>query len=492
MSATEANSSKMLPRRLRSADDVAKHRPVHVIWELTLACNLRCVHCGSRAGRQRSHELSTEECLDVVRQLSELGTREVSLIGGEAFMRRDWLAIARAITDAGMYCSMQTGGRGFTRERIRAAVAAGVRTIGVSIDGPRELHDRLRGVKGSFDQAINVVRFAAAEGISVGVNTQINALSKDRLGEVLDTIAAHGAKFWQMQLTVAMGNAVDNADILLQPCDIPAVAATVTGLFERARTMGIRVFPGNNMGYFAEHEYIWRTLTGEPTHWSGCAAGETTLGLEADGTVKGCPALPADPFSGGTTRGGTIRNAIEALAPKVPRRVRTRGRGFCGSCYYWNVCRGGCTWVTHGISGMKRDNPYCNYRARELAKKGLRERVVKLADAPGRPFDFGRFKIVVEDEHGHRVSRRLAVDSNKRPRGRKLEICGNCHEFLFTTEQTCPHCRAPQRRQGAAIADVAPKLRALLDDIAEHDSAVRRLVDARRIENDISASSLEG
>ena len=340
---------------------------------------------------------------------------------------------------------------------------------------PRELHDRLRGVKGSFDQAVDVMRFAAAEGISVGVNTQINALSKDRLGEVFDTIVAHGVKFWQMQLTVAMGNAVDNADILLQPCDIRGVAATVTDLIERARPIGVRIFPGNNMGYFAEHEHLWRTLTSEPTHWGGCTAGETTLGLEADGTIKGCPALPSDPYSGGTTRGGSIRNAIEALAPKVPRKAHSRGSGFCGSCYYWNVCRGGCTWVTHGISGTKRDNPYCNYRARELAKKGLRERVVKLAEAPGRPFDFGRFEILVENEHGHRVSKRLAVDSKKRPRGRKLELCSNCNEFLFTTERVCPHCRASRLRPGAGMAGAELKVRALLDNIAELERAVRML-----------------
>jgi hypothetical protein len=192
--------------------------------------------------------------------------------------------------------------------------------------------------------------------------------------------------------------------------------------------------------------------------------------------------LPADPYSGGTTRGGTIREAIEALAPKVPRQAATRGRGFCGSCYYWNVCRGGCTWVTHGISGTHRDNPYCNYRARELAKKGLRERVVKVADAPGRPFDFGRFEILVEDEHGHRVSNRLAVDSKKRPRGRKLEICGNCHEFLFATERICPHCEVPRQPERAEMASVEPKLRALLADIAEHERAVRMVVDARRTE----------
>ena len=67
---------------------------------------------------------STAECLDLVRQLAELGVLEVTLIGGEAYLRDDWLEIvarhprARACT-----ATMTTGGRGITAERARAAAA---------------------------------------------------------------------------------------------------------------------------------------------------------------------------------------------------------------------------------------------------------------------------------------------------------------------------------------------------------------------------------
>ena len=63
------------------------------VWEITLRCDLACRHCGSRAGHGRPDELTTAECLDVVRQLAELGTREVAIIGGEAYLRDDWLDI---------------------------------------------------------------------------------------------------------------------------------------------------------------------------------------------------------------------------------------------------------------------------------------------------------------------------------------------------------------------------------------------------------------
>src|ERR1700752_225213 len=90
------------PRRRLTLRDQIDCVPVHVVWELTLACNLKCLHCGSRAGHRRPSELGTEECLDIIDQLAKLGTREISIIGGETFIRKDWLTIIHAITARGM------------------------------------------------------------------------------------------------------------------------------------------------------------------------------------------------------------------------------------------------------------------------------------------------------------------------------------------------------------------------------------------------------
>ena len=96
---------------MRTEADFKNYVPVHVVWELTLACDLKCMHCGSRAGHRRSDELSTSECLEVVEALARLGTREISLIGGEAYLRKDFTEIIHAIHDRGIYCAIQTGGR---------------------------------------------------------------------------------------------------------------------------------------------------------------------------------------------------------------------------------------------------------------------------------------------------------------------------------------------------------------------------------------------
>src|ERR1700761_5754156 len=106
-------------RRLTLADQL-DCVPVYVVWEITLACDLKCMHCGSRAGHRRTDELSTAECLEVVEALARLGTREISLIGGEAYLRKDFTEIIRAIRGHGIYCAIQTGGRQFTPARLQA------------------------------------------------------------------------------------------------------------------------------------------------------------------------------------------------------------------------------------------------------------------------------------------------------------------------------------------------------------------------------------
>ena len=64
--------------------------PAHCVWELTLRCNMRCLHCGSRAGRARADELSVEECFRVGDDLAALGCRQVTFIGGEVFLYPGW------------------------------------------------------------------------------------------------------------------------------------------------------------------------------------------------------------------------------------------------------------------------------------------------------------------------------------------------------------------------------------------------------------------
>ncbi|HEX8791066.1 MAG TPA: radical SAM protein [Polyangiaceae bacterium] len=375
----------------------AQYKPLIAVWELTLRCDLACRHCGSRAGRARPDELSTDECLDLVRQLAELGTREVAIIGGEAYLRDDWLEIVRAIRSHGMLPTMTTGGRGMTRERAEGAARAGMHSVSVSVDGEEETHDRLRGVKGSHRAALAALANLRAAGIPVGANTQINRLSMPELPQVFERLAAAGIRSWQIQLTVAMGRAVDEPDVLLQPYDLVALFPMLAELVHRAEQAGVDVVAGNNVGYFGPYEKVLRGRT-HAGHSCGCGAGLIALGIEADGTIKGCPSLATKEWAGGNVRQTSLRDIWERAMPLRYTRDRTRRDlwGFCASCYYAAECRAGCTWTADVLFGRPGNNPYCHHRATELRKKGLRERIVRVEAAPGEPFDRGLFELVVE------------------------------------------------------------------------------------------------
>ena len=317
------------PARIRSEDDYRNFVPVHVVWEITLACDLKCLHCGSRAGRRRPDELSTRECLDVVENLARLGTREVSLIGGEAYLRPDWTQIVRAIRSHGMYCAIQTGGRNLTPKRLAAAVEAGLQGIGVSLDGMAPLHDRVRGVPGSFAKALDLLRRAKSAGLRTSVNTQIGSQTMADLPQLMDTIIEVGAKHWQIQITVAMGNAADNDHLLLQPYRLAEFMPLLANLYSEGLERGLLMVVGNNIGYFGPYEHLWRGFGDERVHWTGCSAGHTVLALEADGTVKGCPSLATNGFAGGKCSGheprSNLGNQSRDSLWTAPQRERSLG-----------------------------------------------------------------------------------------------------------------------------------------------------------------------
>ena len=473
--------TRKLPHRYATEDDWARSHPVHAVWEITLACNLKCMHCGSRAGKARPAELTTEECLDVVRQLARLRVREVSIIGGEAFLRRDWLDIIRALSEHGIHPSLQSGGLALNEDRIRAAKEAGLRSCGISLDGSAELHDKLRGVKGSYEHAMRALRLLKKYDIVSSVNTQIGATTLPHLRGLLHEIAGAGVRNWALNLTVAMGNAVDNDEVLMQPYQILDLMPHLAELVDEAESLGVLMIPANALGYFGPYEHRWRAQNVEFGYFQGCSAGHVSLGIEADGTIKGCPSLPTSEYAGGNVRDLTIEQIWNGSSQLRFTRDRTVEDlwGFCRTCYYADVCRAGCTWSAHSLLGRAGNNPFCHYRALTLAKEGKRERIVKVQEAGPRSFDTGRFALLLEplDGNGEAV-----VQEPPPPRPKSeiapaaadrvppaLILCRGCEQYVYPDTIDCPFCggNVPALAESyaqneAAIAAAAARVRTLL------------------------------
>jgi radical SAM protein with 4Fe4S-binding SPASM domain len=379
-------------------------KPIYAVWELTLMCDQPCQHCGSRAGAARDEELDTEEILEVAKSLARLGCREVALIGGEAYLRKDLPIIIRALADAGIRVVMQTGGRAIHMERATMLRDAGLSCLGVSIDGPREVHDRLRGNVGSYDAAIGALQAARAVGLVTSANSQINRLNAHLLRELASELQDLGIQSWQVQLTVPMGRAADRPDWILEPWRVVDVIDTLAAIqleAARAHTDGVpfTVFCGNNIGYYGPHEQALRSRPGAyEAHWQGCQAGITSIGIESDGTVKACPSLPTAPYDGGSVKELSLEELWNHSEKVRFARDRTTSElwGFCKTCYYADECRAGCSWMAHCTLGRRGNNPFCYYRVKQLEREGVRERLVLKERAPNEPYDFGRFEIVPE------------------------------------------------------------------------------------------------
>jgi radical SAM protein with 4Fe4S-binding SPASM domain len=380
----------------RDVDIAAK--PSYVVWELTLKCDLSCRHCGSRAGKARDDELSTAEALDLARQLVEMGTREVTLIGGEAYLHEGWLDIAGYLAKNRIRVGILTGGRGMTRVKAQQARDHGVVSMSVSVDALEPLHDALRGHVGSYNLALEALEHVRAVGLQVAANTQIARPALRDIEPLFNIRCDAGAEAWQVSMTVPMGRAADEPALLLQPYQVLEVLPMLARLDTLGKARGVRVFPGNDIGYFGPYESQLRA-NNEGGYRGTCSAGRKGMGIEADGAIKGCPSLPSREYVGGSIRDASLREIWERAEPLQFTRNREKSSlwGFCGDCYYAEACMGGCSWTAHTLFGRLGNNPYCHHRALELLDVGKRERIVQIARAEGRPFDTGLFDCIVED-----------------------------------------------------------------------------------------------
>jgi radical SAM protein with 4Fe4S-binding SPASM domain len=387
-------------RHRRRLDVVTSaHAPIYVVWELTLACDHACSHCGSRAGVARDRELSTEQAVAVAAQLAQAGTREVILIGGEAYLHAGFLDVVRALTSYRITVGITTGGRGVTAELANAMAAAGIRQASVSVDGLEATHDRMRHLRGSFASAMAALDHLRTAGIAITANTNVNRLNRGDLESLYDVLRARGIVGWQVQLTAPLGRAADRVAMILQPWDLLDVVPRIAALKRRARTDGITLMPGNNLGYFGPEETLLRSLgPNDRDHWHGCQAGKYVAGIESDGALKGCPSLQTAHYVGGNVQDRSVAEIWRDAPQLTWNRTRTVDDlwGHCRTCDFAAECLGGCTFTAHAILGRPGNNPYCHYRARTLAKRGVRERLVPVAAADGLPFDNGVFEVVVE------------------------------------------------------------------------------------------------
>lgn len=333
------------------------YRPYKTVWEITNACNAKCIHCGSRSGQQRENELTEQEALRVCNELKELGCQYVTLIGGEFFLSPYWEKICKRLLDHNIRVGPLTNGILLNETNIQKLKNLGIRTVYLSIDGLKKTHDYIRGVPGLFDKVIKNIKNAQSEGFRIGINTSVSAVNVKEIPALYTFFKELDIKIWQIQIVEDIGNAQDNPELKLT---IDKLYYLLKDIAKFRKEDKIRIVLGDNVGFYAAFEPMLRDKP-----FTGCSAGRFVLGIEASGNVRGCLSVKGTPE---TTEGNVRERSLVEIwhDPELfaPYRQRTVDKlsGFCAECEYRNICRAGCSSLSFALTGGFYENPFCIHK----------------------------------------------------------------------------------------------------------------------------------
>lgn len=330
---------------------------------LTERCNLTCSHCYQTGPGGK--ELSLAEIRAMLAELGDMldawsraydlqFDSSLNVTGGEPFLRRDLFEILEEMRSRDFDVYLLTNGTLIDGDKAAGLAGLGVRGVQVSIEGPAEIHDAIRG-QGSFAAVCRGIFALVAAGLNVTVNATLSRLNTDRFVEMIALCASLGAQRFGFSRLVPSGRGAILVDRMLPPEQVREI---YTEIFS-APVAGVEIVTGDPV---ASQMRAGETDGDEgPVAIGGCAAGVSGLTILADGTVVPCRRLPL-PL--GNVREDSLRE-IWTGSP-ILEQLRDRGQygGKCGSCPRWATCRG-CRAIAYSFSqfrgrgDMLSDDPQC-------------------------------------------------------------------------------------------------------------------------------------
>lgn len=336
--------------------------PLVVGWELTLACNLRCAHCGSSAGLPRANELTAEESIAICDQFPELFVQEVNFTGGEPLLNPAWPVIAARLGELGIRVQVISNGLVLSRDMARRLKEAGIGGVGVSIDGLEKTHDAIRGKPGVFRAAMEGIGNLLEAGIPVTAITSVNAANVGELGRVMDALVARGVRQWQLQPVFPLGRLRESGGLQLTTAAYGQIGDFIRDNIGGAERRGLKVLPADSFGYFMPWDE-------KLPPWGGCNAGMVTCGIMSDGRIKGCLSMPDEMVEGDLRRSDLWDIWFGPNSFSYNRKFTVGDLGpNCASCGHGEECRGGCTSMSYGSTGRLHNDPYCIYGYAQRAR----------------------------------------------------------------------------------------------------------------------------
>jgi len=325
--------------------------PKLVVWELTLKCNSRCYHCGSDAKMPREDELSTGEAFDLIEDISDIGFERVILSGGEPTLRMDWSVISERIQEKGMDLGIISNSLSWNHGVIDTLVGLNPYSIGFSVDGERELHDELRGIRGSHEKVFRSIAALKERDQYICAITSVNKRNLSELEKIRDKLVLFGVDAWQVQLAFPMGR-MDGSLVL----NDEEYSSLVEFLSISDYDDLIKIALGDCIGYFGD--------------FAGCWGGIKGIGIDSDGTVRGCLSMRRDSAVEGNIREKSLKDIWEGDSFLYNRNFSVNDLGeLCSDCGYGESCKGGCNANSLAHFDRFNNSPYCFLRT-EVEKNG--------------------------------------------------------------------------------------------------------------------------
>lgn len=344
------------------------HHPVRylVLW-LTTACNLRCTYC------YRGDPSTRSMSLEVARTALDLAASSglefhVQMAGGEPTLEPQLMeAIARIVREAGWPASLavQTNGTLMDRHLIDICRRYSI-SVGVSLDGPPEVHERTRGSTGATFRGLGLL---ARAGIPVHVTTVLSSINAMELGRLILTLACFtNVQGFALDPVVLKGNALGRCAIA------PSEEALVLGVRTMLRTLGEVNRLRSKPIRWREQDSVSNALKGGGKRRDYCHAcrGES-LAVHPSGTVYPCGQAVSDP----AMEAGTVEHVDWERLSDIFRGTRLQGD--CLKCFLVGRCPGDCPSRIHYNGKHTKDQSMC------LIYRTIAESIIQTSPCTGQP-----------------------------------------------------------------------------------------------------------
>lgn len=317
--------------------------PVNVTWEISLKCNLRCVHCLSNSGNVIKDELNTAECMKLIDDLTALKVFQVNIGGGEPFIRDDFIELLDYSHKKGLVTCVSTNGIALDNSIAERISSMDMLYLQVSLDGAdEETNDSIRG-KGTYRKILNAMEALAANGVKFSINTVLTRINFDQLETLRALAGQYGAELRVSRFRPSGRGKSSRADL----------GPTGEQLESFAEWLDRHDLVRTGDSFFC--------LTSDHRRHKGldmCGAAKMTCCVSPDGNVYPCAFLQEPPFLSGNVREESFRD-IWDNSP-VLNQFRDINVKSCVDCFRFEACRGGCPAMAfHTYHDINMPDPEC-------------------------------------------------------------------------------------------------------------------------------------